>query len=227
MADEQNTDAMSEDEPQKPKTKLEKLISIASSLLLAFAVCFCAYVLIQIRQNGHVSVFGCSVFHVVSGSMEPEIPVGALILSQKTDIEDLAVGDIICFYSREAYMEGRVVTHRVIEIHQQDGAPALVTRGDANNSMDAYYVTRDNLIGRMIYHTKNGNFVTSLYGFLTNKAGFFVVIIVPVMLLTVFILQDNMRKIRKEIEKIKREAAQLKADNDSAQEEDSDSSRDE
>jgi Ca2+-dependent lipid-binding protein len=84
-------------------------------------------------------------------------------------------------------------------------------------------VTEDNLIGRIIYHTPTGNFVTSLYGFLTNKAGFFVVIIVPVILLTALILQDNMRKIQKEIKLMKQviEAEKMNLENDTAKEEDS------
>ena len=205
------------------KTILEKLISISTSLLLAAAVLFCVFVLYQIRRDGYVTIFGCSVFHVVSGSMEPEIPVGALIISQKTEIEDIEVGDIISFRSLESYMQGSIVTHRVVEIHKKDGELALVTQGDANNSMDAYYVTRDNLVGRIIYHTPDGNFITSLYGFLTNKAGFFVIVIVPVILLTATIMQDNMKKIRREIKRMKREieAEQLDDENDTANEEDS------
>lgn len=208
---------------QAPKTKAEKFISVATSVLLAMAVMFCGFVMFQIHRDGYVTIVGCSVFHVVSGSMEPEIPVGALIISKKTEIEDIEVGDIISFRSLEAYMQGSIVTHRVVEIHKKDGDLALVTQGDANNAMDAYYVTRENLIGRIIYHTPDGNFVTSLYGFLTNKAGFFVVVIVPVILLTATILQDNMRKIRKEIQKMKQEmeAEKMNLENNTADEDDS------
>ena len=187
------------------KTKTEKLISVATSVLLAVAVMFCAFVIYQIQHDGYVTVFGCSVFHVVSGSMEPEIAQGALIISQKTDIEDIEVGDIISFRSLDAYMSGGIVTHRVVAIHQKDGDRCFVTRGDANNSIDSFYVTRDNFVGKIIYHTTDGNFMTSLYGFLTDKNGFFIVVIVPVILLTVVILQDNMRRIQKEIKNIKKE----------------------
>lgn len=208
---------------QPTKTKTEKIISAVTSVLLALAVLFCGFVMLQIHRDGYVTIVGCSVFHVVSGSMEPEIPVGALIISQKTEIEDIEVGDIISFRSLESYMQGSIVTHRVIEIHKKDGKLALVTQGDANNAMDAYYVTQENLIGRIIYHTPDGNFVTSLYGFLTNKAGFFVVVIVPVILLTATILQDNMRRIRKEIQKMKQEmeAEKMNLENNTAHEDDS------
>lgn len=204
---------------QKTKTPAEKFASVATSILLAVAVFFCGFVMYQIHRDGYVTVFGCSVFHVVSGSMEPEIPVGALIISQKTDMEDIEVGDVISFRSLESYMYGSVVTHRVVEIREQKGDIAFVTRGDANNSIDGFYVTRTNFVGRIIYHTPDGNFVTSLYGFLTNKAGFFVVVIVPVILLTVIILQDNMRRIKKEIESIRQEMEKIKStDSDTAEE---------
>jgi signal peptidase len=208
---------------KKEKTKTEKIISVATSVLLAFAVLFCGFVMFQIQRDGYVTIAGCSVFHVVSGSMEPEIPVGALIISQQTEIDEIKVGDIVSFRSMESYMQGSVVTHRVVEIHKRDGKLALVTRGDANNSIDSFYVTADNLIGKIIYHTPTGNFVTSLYGFLTNKAGFFVVIIVPVILLTALILQDNMRKIRKEIKYMRRmiKEENMNLENDTAKEKDS------
>lgn len=217
-------DMVNEGSDRSTKTLLAKLISISTSLLLAAAVAFCVFVLYQIRRDGYVTIFGCSVFHVVSGSMEPEIPVGALIISKKTEIEDIEVEDIISFRSLESYMQGSIVTHRVVEIHKKDGELALVTQGDANNSMDAYYVTRDNLVGRIIYHTRDGNFITSLYGFLTNKAGFFVIVIVPVILLTATILQDNMKKIRKEIARMKKEIEEeqkLESENDTEEENDS------
>ena len=212
---------------QQQKSKSEKIISVFTSILLAFAAMFCAFVIYQIRHDGYVTVFGCSVFHVVSGSMEPEIAQGALIISQKTEIEDIEVGDIISFRSLESSMSGSIVTHRVTAIHQKDGDPCFITRGDANNSVDAFYVTRDNFVGRIIYYTPDGNFMTSLYGFLTDKNGFFIVVIVPVILLTVYILQDNMRRIQKEIQNIKKEVEREKREVERAAAKEKDSEREE
>ena len=70
-----------------------------------------------------VMLGGYSFFRVVTGSMEPQIPVGAMLISQETDIEDLKIGDIICFSALSPDMYGRCITHRVIGISEgADGA---------------------------------------------------------------------------------------------------------
>ena len=206
--------------PQKKKRKLsEKILSVSTSLLLIFAVIFCFSVVYQIQTKRFVSFFGCSVFRVVSDSMEPEIPVGALILSKETDIEKIKVGDIICFRSLESYMNRNIVTHRVIGITEQNGEIALRTRGDSNNSEDGFYVTEYNLVGKVIYHTKEGSFITNTYALLTSGAGFFTLIVVPVIVITVYIMHEYLLKIKKEMQQIKadleKEKLSSKSENDS------------
>lgn len=190
--------------PQKNKRKLsEKILSVSTSLLLIFAVIFCFSVVYQIQTKRFVSFFGCSVFRVVSDSMKPEIPVGALILSKETDIEKIEVGDIICFRSLESYMNNNIVTHRVIGITEKNGEIALRTRGDSNNSEDGYYVTRYNLVGKVIFHTNEGSWITNSYAILTSGVGFFTLIVIPVIVLTVYIMHEYLLKIKKEMQQIK------------------------
>ena len=192
--------------PQKNQKKLsEKIISVSTSLLLAFAVLFCFVVVYQIQTRRFVSIFGCSVFRVVSDSMEPAIPVGALIISKETDIEKIEVGDIICFRSMESYMNNQIVTHRVVGITEKNGDIALRTRGDSNNSEDGFYVIRSNLIGKVIFHTKENSFITNAYSVLTSGFGFFTLIVIPVVIITVYILHENIKKIKLEMQQIKEE----------------------
>lgn len=56
------------------------------------------------------SLFGKELFNVVSGSMEPEIPVGSLIMVQYEEPETIEEGEVIAFVHR-----GSVVTHRVVQ----------------------------------------------------------------------------------------------------------------
>ncbi len=191
--------------PKKEKKRSEKIFSVATSVFLVIAILFCGLVMFQISTAGYVTLFGCSFFRVATDSMEPELPVGSIIISKKTDIEDIEVGDIISFKSRESYMSGQIVTHRVVDIKEIDGEICLVSRGDSNNSVDGYYVTSENLVGKIIYVIKQGGFITTLYSLLTNKMGFFTIVIVPVLILVTVILQEYIRKITKEIKAIKHE----------------------
>ncbi|WP_084130121.1 signal peptidase I [Demequina sp. NBRC 110055] len=66
---------------------------------------------------------------VVSGSMEPEIPTGALIIDRPLDSAEVVVGDVV---SLPSTVTGNVVTHRVVDVARHGDAIALTLRGDAN-----------------------------------------------------------------------------------------------
>ena len=203
---------MEETYPQKPrKTRFAQILSVSTTILLIVAVIFCFTVVFQIQTKRYVSIFGFSVFRVVSDSMEPAIPVGALILNKQTDIENIQIGDIICFRSMESYMNGNIVTHRVVDMKTINGKIALTTRGDSNNSEDSYYVVADNFIGKVIAITGEDSFLLNAYSVLTSGIGFFTLIIIPVVILASIILHENLKKIQKEMKKLREEMdAQLK-----------------
>lgn len=194
-------------------TKRARALSVISYVLLTLAIIFCAVIVFQIITQGYVSVFGHSMFRVVTPSMEPEIPVGAIIISQKTDIEDIKKGDIVSFVSLEAYMNGRVVTHRVDDVKAVNGEVCLVTRGDANNSVDAYYVTEDNLVGRIIFNTDKDNFFIKAYEFITQKQVFFLIVILPMVIIAAILLKNGISNMNEEIRRIKEETIKQEIEN--------------
>jgi signal peptidase len=74
---------------------------------------------------------------VVSGSMEPTIPVGSLIAGRTVPAADVEVGDVVTVPRRAGTTD--LVTHRVVEVRASDaarGARELVLRGDANATDD-------------------------------------------------------------------------------------------
>ena len=125
---------------EKDSSLLHKRISLLVTILLVMTVMLCLYVSIQAISNGYVQMFGFSMFRVVTGSMEPEIPVGALLITKQTDIDKIVLRDIVCFQTRESAIWGEVVTHRVVEILEMNGEVLLRTQGDANLVSDGYLV---------------------------------------------------------------------------------------
>ena len=67
-------------------TLLQRRISTLVTILLVLAVLLCLYVAIQSMSNGFVNIGGFMMFRVVTGSMEPTIPVGALLVTKQADI---------------------------------------------------------------------------------------------------------------------------------------------
>ena len=84
------------------------------------------------------SIFGYSLHRIVSGSMEPELEVGDVLLNRDiTDISDIHIGDVVTFSGLEEF-ENQEVTHRVLVAPYDDGKGnvVIVTKGDANNVDD-------------------------------------------------------------------------------------------
>lgn len=86
-------------------------------------------------------LFGYSFLEVVSGSMEPNIHIGDLILID-TNATDYQVGDIITF--RDEYAS--FVTHRIVSIDEK----GITTKGDANRSEDPVFPS-SSVVGKLIY----------------------------------------------------------------------------
>ena len=82
------------------------------TLILGVAVCFCLFVLVQVVSRGYASLGGYSFFKVVTGSMEPNLSVGELLLTKQIDPAEIAVDDIISFRSRSPGMIGAFIFGR-------------------------------------------------------------------------------------------------------------------
>lgn len=109
--------------------KLKAPIRIALLVLVAVLIGVSIYSINAARLSGNRFPmplgFGASV--VLSGSMEPSLSVGDLLIVVPT--EELAVGDVVVYTS-----SGAAIVHRIIEIDTESGT--AVTRGDANNASD-------------------------------------------------------------------------------------------
>jgi signal peptidase len=67
--------------------------------------------------------------------MEPLIKVGDVVISQEVKPEDVKEGDVISFYDPSS--SGSVIlTHRVIDIYEENGVRYAITAGDNNANSD-------------------------------------------------------------------------------------------
>ncbi|WP_374712482.1 signal peptidase I [Symbiobacterium terraclitae] len=98
-------------------------------------------------QDGMPSVLGYKVLSVLSGSMEPAIKPGDVIIVEplKPDHE-IKEGDVITFRAADA--SDMLITHRVVGIVSVNGEPtAYVTKGDNNDAVDLSPVSRSQVVG--------------------------------------------------------------------------------
>ena len=71
---------------------------------------------------------------VLSGSMTPAMPVGAMVFTQPVDTDDVSVGDVLTFVRPGG--AGELVTHRVVAVDTSGREPLFSTQGDANDVAD-------------------------------------------------------------------------------------------
>ncbi len=99
-----------------------------------------------------VRVAGLTPYTILSGSMEPEYPVGALIYVKKVAPESIQAGDNITFILNEDLV---VATHQVYEVDLEN--QQFYTKGIANKDADGNImhdgspVHFNNLIGKPIF----------------------------------------------------------------------------
>ncbi|WP_182481474.1 signal peptidase I [Nocardioides immobilis] len=78
--------------------------------------------------------FGVRPIVITSGSMEPSIGTGALVLARTVPASDVEVGDVVTVPTAS----GTRVTHRVVQVDDGGAGLAVLTlRGDANATPDA------------------------------------------------------------------------------------------
>ena len=129
--------------------------------ITAIIISFCAVLGIIITIGVWTGSFGYSLFRVTSGSMQREIPEGSLIITKKFDPRRIIVGDTIT-YRKE---DGSTVTHKVIDIIENDDVSQFQTQGTENPIADSKLVAYENVVGLVIYHAAGlGNLFSALKG---------------------------------------------------------------
>lgn len=113
-----------------------KKICGALSTLLLIILALLAAVMIVPHFMGYKSMA------VLTGSMEPNYPVGSLVYVKETDPEEIDVNDVITYQ-----LSGdTVVTHRVVAVDRD--LQQFTTKGDANEAEDGAPVPYSNVVGK-------------------------------------------------------------------------------
>jgi len=112
---------------------------------LALAALVAAVVVVGLTAYLTPAVHGLALA-IRSGSMEPAIGVGSLVVVMPQDPATLAVGDVVTI----SLSGGTVLTHRIHQIVQQDDRRMFRLRGDANPTPDPVLATQEQFLGRVV-----------------------------------------------------------------------------
>lgn len=193
--------------------KVKKILSIIVLIILLPVLIVNAVILINSIRNPEEipSFFGWKPFIVLSGSMEAEICTGDLVIVKEVDPSILKKQDIIAFKEDEI-----VITHRIVDIIEENGIKKYITKGDNNNTQDKGYVMDEQVEG--LYQFKITG-LGNLAVFIQTPIGMVVSLSIPVLLLILVQMSENKKmqneknqkekNLEKEIEKLKKEKEEL------------------
>lgn len=146
--------------------------------VLAAVVIFALYS----RINGNApTVFGYSILRISSGSMEPELKIGDVILSKEVNSPtELNLGDVITYRGKGGEIDGKHVTHKIIVApHENDlNQTVLQTQGIANDIADAE-ITFDQVESLMVCKLA---FLDTLYNMFLSPWGLIIFILLILLI---------------------------------------------
>lgn len=169
-----------------------KGVNFGVSLLLILAAIAIAYIAIP--------AFGNKALIVRSGSMQPTIKVGDLVVvqtqkgllsPQSITINKYKEGDIVAFSSQKN--QKLFTTHRIVGIEIKDGKIFYQTKGDANNSADNNLVAEENIVGKSTFQLP---YFGRLFAFAKSNVGFPLLVIFPALLVIILEIINIYKEIR-------------------------------
>ena len=159
--------------------------------LSVIGITICIFLTLVIIVNGTMIVksylypddipdfMGYKPFIVLSGSMEPTILTGDIVLTKEISADAIVEGDIITFRADQ----NTAVTHRVTEVVIENGTRSFLTKGDANIGADASIVEAEALEGKYLGRVGGvGRFAM----FLQTPIGLLLFVVTPLCLFIIY-----------------------------------------
>ncbi len=124
-----------------------------------------------------------SLFHgrsltIMSGSMEPALGTGDIVLEREIAPLEARVGDVITF--RDPDGSGRLITHRVRSIRVQGDAVGFTTKGDAANGIQRWTIPVSGTVGEPRFRLPKLGYALSAT---RSPAGRLLLVALPALLL--------------------------------------------
>jgi signal peptidase len=141
-------------------------------------------------------LLGANLLVVLSQSMEPNIPMGSIVVSQPVEAADeIGVGDVITFQASGPDGDPALITHRVVEIVDNGIGVHFRTQGDAVDDPDMFLVSSNNLVGRVWFSLP---LVGYLIAFIRTPVGYLALAGLPAMMLILSEWVEILRSIREQ-----------------------------
>ena len=124
-----------------------------------------------------------SLYTIISPSMEPNINVYDVVITKKTNANEIKEGDVITFISTSTLGEGLTITHRVKSVIKTESDVKFRTQGDNNDTPDSALVTSNNLLGKVVFKIPQLGRIQFL---LQSKTGWLFCLLIPAIIVVIY-----------------------------------------
>ena len=139
-------------------------------------------------------MLGWSTLVVLSGSMEPAMPVGGLAFFAPVEPQEIKAGDVVTYPRPDK--PTALVSHRVVVVSDQLGEPTVWTKGDANEAFDHWAVPAAAVVGEVRFTLPYLGHVSRR---MQTRQGFLSVLAIPALFILMsesFNIVQNVRRLR-------------------------------
>ncbi len=134
-------------------------------------------------------------YTVVSGSMEPTIKTGSIVLTTPVDPTTIMAGDIVAFTSPSNSKD--TILHRVVGI-KSTSPLRFQTKGDNNNTADAWDLMDVGILGKHVFAIP---YIGHIAAFIRTPVGFGILIVIPALLFIISQILNIKKYIKQEIDR--------------------------
>lgn len=193
---------------KKSSNKIRKRLNIMFYIILIPLLAYNFALIIQavVKPDETPAFLGYKMYVIISGSMQPELDIGDIVVVKKIDTNALKKDDVISFRKGQT-----VITHRIVDVKNTEEELQFLTRGDNNNTNDKDLVSEKEVEGIVVNKIqKLGKIVLKL----RDKT----LIIIIILIYYIFLMYDQSVQKRKNIRRIKREEYEEKKRKESSNE---------
>ena len=158
----------------KPRQKIQYTIVNTSYLVLLVALVSLVTVIgvSQFEDNPVVQLLS-----VNSGSMEPSIKTGGMIMIRQSDM--YSIGSVVTYKDINRNV---LITHRIIDVQFDESGLFYITKGDANDGPDQQRVRLTDILGRVVMSVP---WVGYLVQYAKTQLGFSIIVLIPTFIIVI------------------------------------------
>ena len=128
-------------------TRIKRIVERLINISLIVVVTVACSLLCTFLVSGVPTIFGVRPMLVVSGSMEPTLPIGSFVFTEAVTAEEVEIGDVVGYWTGNRFVGiNPIILHRVIAITEE----GYLLKGDNNETADPM-VAPEQIIYRVIY----------------------------------------------------------------------------